>query len=295
MKRILVTGSGSSGSWRIRGEQLGAAIGADVVPRATAVQSYDLAILVKRPPLDLILRLQRLRVPIVWDVVDAWPQPQGNDWPERQCKAWLAERIGLIKPVAIVAATQAMAQDCAAFGVPVHWLPHHARPGLGVNPIRELVTQVGYEGGAQYLGDWRPFLEHACAARGWVFHVEPNAITDLDIVVALRDQRGYAPRVWKSNVKLANAQGSGTPIICNLEAGYLETRSGGEVFADTRDDVLAALEALTPHAERAARARQLLAGARRLEDVAAEYLGWLRELAHNSSMSGPERPAQEQR
>lgn len=284
--KILVTGSGSSGSWRIRGEQLGAAIGADVLPRATAVRGYDLAIVVKRPPLDLIQRLHEARVPIFYDVVDAWPQPQGNDWNEAQCQSWLAERMRLIRPAAIVAATQAMARDCAGFGVPVHWLPHHARPGLGINPIRDRVTKVGYEGGAQYLGDWRPFLERECAARGWVFHMEPNAITDLDIVVALRDQRGYAPRAWKSNVKLANAQGSGTPIICNLEAGYLETASGGEVFADTRAQVLAALDALVPQAERAARSRQLLAGARRIEAVAVEYLGWLGGLRHNVLLTG---------
>ncbi len=281
--KILMTGSGSSGSWKIRGEQLGAAIGADVIPRAIEVKGYDLAILVKRPPLDLIMRLQRPRVPIAYDVVDAWPQPQGNDWIERQCKAWLAERIGIIRPAAIVAATQAMARDCAVFGVPVLWLPHHARPGLGVNPIREQVARVGYDGGPQYIGEWIPVLEEACAARGWSFHVKPDAISELDIVVALRDQKGYGPKAWKSNVKLANAQGSGTPVICNREAGYLETATGGEEWADTKAEVLAALDRLAPAEVRRAVAAKLLSGAPRLEAVAASYRAWLATLVPNAA------------
>ena len=175
-----------------------------------------------------------------------------------------------------------MARDCASFGVPVMCLPHHVRPGLGVNPIRERVTKVGYEGGPQYLGDWRPFLDQACSARGWTFHVEPQTITDLDIIVALRDQRGYAPRNWKSNVKLANAQGSGTPVICNFEAGYVETQSGGEVFADSRAEVLSALDTLTPLAERQDRSRQLRAAAPTLEAVAVRYLDWLRGVAQKA-------------
>lgn len=277
-----MTGSGSSGSWRIRGVELGQAIGADVVPRATEVKGYNLAILVKRPPMDLVLRLQRMRVPIVWDVVDAWPQPVGNDWNERQCKAWLAERIDILKPAAIVAATNWMARDCEVFGMPVLCLPHHAKPSLGINPIRDKVSRVGYEGGPQYIGDWRPFLEQCCAARGWTFHVEPNAITDLDIVVALRDQRGYGPRAWKSNVKLANAQGSGTPVICNSEAGYLETACGAEVFADTKAGVLSAFDRLADLEARQAASREMLAGAPRLADVAGGYRSWLETLAVRS-------------
>lgn len=276
--KILVTGSGSSGSWVIRGQQLGAAIGAVVEPRAVNVKGYDLAVVVKRPPADLVLRLQAARVPVVWDVVDSWPQPAGNTWCERACKEWLVERVAFIKPAAIVAATDAMARDCAVFGVPVLWLPHHVRPGLGVNPIRERVVNVGYEGGAQYLGDWLPVLERACADRGWMFHVKPHSLTDLDIVVALRDQKGYAPRHWKSGVKLSNAQGSGTPIICNREMGYLETATWAEEFADTKEEVLAALDRLAPHAVRVERSARLLGGALRLEAVAAKYMAWLRSL-----------------
>lgn len=276
--KILVTGTGNSGSWIIRGEQLGAAIGATVEPLCVDPRGYDLAILVKRPPMDLILRLQRYHIPIVYDIVDAWPQPQGNDWSERRCKAWLAERIGIIKPAAIVAATRTMAEDCAWAGVPVLDLPHHARPGLVANPVRERVKVVGYEGGGAYIGEWRGQIEAACAARGWEFRHQPLALADIDIVIAMRDQVGYAPRNWKSNVKLANAQGSGTPVICNREAGYLETLCGAERWADTKDELDNALDELTPHAARQRASEMLRKAAFPLEQAAQTYLSWLNTL-----------------
>jgi hypothetical protein len=274
--KILMTGRGTSGSFKIRGEQLGAAIGADVIPRATDVTGYDLAILVKRPPMDLVQRLHHHRIPIVHDIVDAWPQPHGNE-----CKAWLTEQVSTIRPAAIVAATQAMANDCASFGLPVLALPHHARPGLAVNPIRERVLRVGYEGGLNYILAWAPVIVRACAERGWSFVLNPASLADVDIVLALRDQSGYATQHWKSNVKLANAQGSGTPFIGNREAGYLETASGAERWADNAAELVAALDELAPYAVRVA-AQQTLLGAARvlaLDAVAQKYLGWLRSLS----------------
>ena len=49
-KRILITGTGTSGSWKIRGEQLGAAIGAEIMPRAALAncRRADVVVLVKR-------------------------------------------------------------------------------------------------------------------------------------------------------------------------------------------------------------------------------------------------------
>jgi hypothetical protein len=279
--KILMTGRGTSGSFKIRGEQLGAAIGADVVARATDLTGYDLAILVKRPPMDMVLRLHERGIPICWDVVDAWPQPNGNAWRSQQCQAWLAEQVRIIRPAAIVAATDAMAKDCAVFGVPVLWLPHHVRPGLAVNPIREHVARVGYEGGQQYLGTWQAVLERACRVRGWSFEINPLSLAELDIVVALREQHGYATRFWKSGVKAANAQGSGTPIICNREAGYLETASGAERWADSAAELMGALDELAPHAVRVAAQERLLgaAPALALDVVAQKYMTWLRSLS----------------
>lgn len=276
--KLLVTGRPTKGSWPIRGVQLGNAIGAHVEENANSVKGYDAAIIVKRPRADLLERLRQRGVPVIWDIVDAWPQPEGNTWYKDQCEAWLRNEVETVKPKAIVAATEAMAEDCKSFGVPVFSLPHHARPGLKINPIREHVQTVGYEGGPQYLGWWQGAIERACAARGWRFVVNPEHLADLDIVLALRHCQGYAATRWKSGVKLANAQGSGTPCVVNRECGYLETRSGGERWATDENELRQALDYLTPHAARKLVQRTFLDHTLPLEIIAARYLKWLRAL-----------------
>lgn len=272
---VLITGRGTSGSWKIRGEQLGNVLGAAVIPNAIDVALYELAVLVKRPTTDLLQRLHRADVPVIWDVVDAWPQPGGNAWDRARCMEWLADQVKAIRPAGIVAATRAMARDCEGFGMPVLALPHHARPGLRQNPIRPLKV-LGYEGGEQYLGRWLPIIRRQCAARGLQFVINPAEVADVDILLALRDCDGYAPQNWKSNVKLANAQGSGTPVICNREAGYVETASGAERWADDEEELAQAIEALTPTAARRTAAQALRAAAPEIDSVAATYIAWLR-------------------
>lgn len=272
---LLITGKGTSGSWKIRAEQLGRTVGAAVVPNARDVASFDQVVLVKRPTTDLLNRIHRAGVPLIWDQVDPWPQPVGNGWDRARCMEWLADQVKAIRPAGIVAPTQAMARDCEGFGVPVLALPHHARPGLRQNPIRPLKV-LGYEGGQQYLGCWLPIIQSQCAARGLQFVINPAEVADVDILLALRDCNGYAPRHWKSNVKLANAQGSGTPVICNREAGYVETASGAEQWADDEDELAAALDALTPTEARRAAAQTLRAAAPEIDGIAATYQAWLR-------------------
>lgn len=272
---ILITGKGTSGSWKIRAEQLGRTIGATVVSNARDVASFDQIILVKRPTPDLLQRIHRAGVPLIWDQVDPWPQPVGNGWDRERCMKWLAEQVETIRPAGIVAPTEAMAHDCEAFGIPVLALPHHARPGLRQNPIRPLKV-LGYEGGRQYLGRWLPMIQRQCEARGLQFVINPAEVADVDVLLALRDCEGYAPRNWKSNVKLANAQGSGTPVICNREAGYLETASGGEHWADDESEFAAALDVLAPTEVRGSAAKVLRAAAPEIDGIAATYLAWLR-------------------
>jgi hypothetical protein len=132
-------------------------------------------VLVKRPTADLLARLHRAHTPIVWDVVDAFPQPIGNLWSRSECMAWLQQMMSDIKPTAVVAATSAMAADLVSFGVPVLSLPHHARPAQEVNPIRTDVRVVGYEGSVEHLGGWRQRLEIECARRGLRFVDQPGA------------------------------------------------------------------------------------------------------------------------
>lgn len=273
---ILITGSGRSGSFQIRGVQLGKAIGATVLANAIDIAPFDLVVVVKRTPTDLIERIRRADVPLVWDIVDNWPQQGGgNDWSEADALAWLKAQLQWIRPTAVVAATQAMAGDVERLGVRAIALPHHAMPGIERNPIREHVRTVGYIGGPQYMRRWGDVVARECARRGWVWDTDPLSITDLDIVVGLRDQAGYPPRRWKSAVKMSNAQGSGTPFIGSPEAGYLEQSCGVERFVDTPAQLARALDALEPVAERRRCAEWMLAAAPRLPDVAARYAAWL--------------------
>ena len=272
---ILMTGRGTSGSWQIRGVQLGRALGATVMPEARDVAPYDAVVLVKRPPSDLLQRLHAAEVPIIWDVVDSYPQPRGNLWSREQCLAWLRAEVALIQPDGIVAATHEMRYDCKQFGVPTLTLPHHARPGLRRNPIHAEVRTVGYEGGEQYITRWRDHIEHECMRRGWRFEMQPAEMSDVDILVALRDDAGYAPRRWKSGVKLANAQGSGTPIVCCREAGYLENDSGGAQWADNPEQLRVAFDVLEPLAARRNASAKLLAAAPHLQTIAETYHRWL--------------------
>jgi len=269
--KILITGRNRSGSFIIRGEQLGAAIGATVDLKGSS-KGFDLTVVVKRLTPDVLARVSGN---VVVDVVDAWPQPAGNDWDRKQSMAWLRDYVGRVNLVGIVAATQQMAVDCKEFGVPVLCLPHHARPNQEWNAIRDQVHVVGYEGGEQHLGRWKRILERECANRGWRFVVNPIQLADLDIVVALREFTGYPARNWKSNVKLANAQATGTPCILSPERGYLETQSGAEYFVEDHAGLSSALDALTDYKTRAVTSRILHTAAPDLSAIAEQYKAWL--------------------
>lgn len=290
MLRVLVTGSGSSGSWQVRGVQLGHAIGATVCKEASTamIRSHDLVVLVKRPPPPLLRRLHDSGARVVWDVVDAWPQPEGNQWSQAQALEWLHQQVTLIRPLAVVAATQRMADDLRPFASIVLALPHHARPGLRPQPPRDSVTQVGYEGSPKQLGRWREVLEAECRRRGWRFVMNPRSLADVDIVVALRQAEGYPPRHWKSNVKLGNAQACGVPIVCNRECGYLETASGGERWADEEKELAAALDNLTAAPARREAAAKLAHAAPTLDATAARYSSWLQSLLPEGSGRPPD-------
>lgn len=281
MTRVLITGSGKSGSWQIRGVQLGAAIGATVLPDADAktIAAHDVVVLVKRPPTGLIQRLHASGVPMVYDIVDAWPQPAGNSWGYEACIRWMRAQLDIVRPQALVAATRAMAADLTYTRLPVLALPHHARPGLALNPLRHDVSVVGYEGGVAHLGAWQDVVREECQTRGWRFVLNPPSLTDLDIVVALRDRQGYAATHWKSGVKLSNAQASGTPFVGAREAGYLEQAIGNcEKWATSPRSLALAFDELTPLEERERVARWMRTAAPSLPAVAATYLEWLQGL-----------------
>jgi hypothetical protein len=106
----------------------------------------------------------------------------------------------------------------------------------------------------------------------------------VDIVVALRAQLGYAARGWKSNVKLANAQGSGTPAIVGAEGAYFASSCGDEVFVDSPDALDRAIERLRPVAVRRAASAVMLAAAPGLTACAAAYRDFLTSVWHSQQL-----------
>jgi glycosyltransferase involved in cell wall biosynthesis len=225
---------------------------------------------------------------VVWDVVDAWPQPEGNHWSREQALDWLHGQVAAIRPLAVVAATRRMAEDLQPAAATVLALPHHARPGLRPQALRGTVTRLGYEGSRKQLGRWREVLEAECTRRGWAFVMNPTSLADVDIVAALREAEGYPPRHWKSNVKLANAQACGVPIVCNRECGYLETASGGERWADDENELATALDSLTAADARRDAAVRLSSDAPTLEALARRYRAWLESLVPPGAARPPD-------
>lgn len=247
--KILHTGRGTGGSWQCRGVQLG-----DARPKARAgmIAQADAVVLVKRPYAQFVGFVREAGKPWVWDVVDAYPQPECTRWGRSHAIHWFKQQLARLRPDGVIFPTARMQEDCAT-DIPSTVIYHHHRPGIKPNPVRERISVVGYEGDPKYLGRWRGPIEEECARRGWQFLVNPSHLASLDVVFAVRDPdySGYAQYHWKSNVKLANAHGSGTPFIGQPECGYVETQLGGERFVDRPADIPAALDALTYSARRA--------------------------------------------
>jgi hypothetical protein len=270
--KILVTGRGGSGSWIVRGEQIGAALGAVVKPNASLgdMVAADAVLVVKRCTPELLASLDICGRPWVYDVVDAYPQPTCRSWTPFESIAWLRGLIEHLNPNAVVWPNARMREDGGGVGKVIY---HHHRPGLARNPIRERIETVGYEGSARYLDDGlAEAIEAECRRRGARFVINPAQLAELDVVVALRSARwsGYATRHWKSQVKLANAHASGTPFIGAAECGYLEVATGGEQWAETAAEVGAALDALAPRATRLAISERFLASTFHVNRAAAQ-------------------------
>ena len=235
---ILVTGRGSSGSWAIRGQQLGLALGATVKPKATLedCKAADLICVVKRINEPLLDAIRKSGKPWVFDCVDFFPQPTCSTWSRDRAIDWVRKSLSKLKPNAVIWPNQRMMEDCGK-GYAGIVLRHHYRPNIPVNPVRSEIQQICYEGSETYIGGWLKTILNECQRRQWHFRINSGHLADSDIVLAIRDQKfnGYAQRHWKSNVKLANAHGSGTPFIGPCENAYYETASGYEKWVESPD------------------------------------------------------------
>lgn len=283
---ILFTGRGGAGSWTIRAEQIGRALGARVQAMATVedCSRADVIVVVKRIPEQLLERICCSRRPWVYDIVDAYPQPECSGWKKPKAIEWLDTTIERLRPSAVIWPNERMRDDLAN---ELRWwnktaprsavIPHHHRPGLRVNPIRERIARIGYEGASAYIDGWRDAIERQCKRLGAEFVLNPPHLADVDVVLALRDKNhsGYPQRHWKSNVKLANAHGSGTPFIGLPEPGYKETGTGAEQWAENEQELAIALDFLAPQWVRREQSAAFLKAALPVERVAQQYREFL--------------------
>jgi hypothetical protein len=274
--RLLVVGKGgTTGSWRIRGEQLGAAIGAELAQATPDFSNANLVIVVKRTSMVPLIRAAGK--PWVWDIVDAYPQPSGNDWGEQQAVKWLCGELERLQPNAVVFPTTAMLADSDWRG-PALVLPHHAWERYRPCPIREKVETVAYEGAESYLGFWGEAIGKRCKVRGWRFQVNGD-MQQADVGIAMRAQRGWPASRWKSNCKLANLQALGIPAICSRDYGYKEFGSGEEIYAETVEELDFCFDSLGDPVVRAKIGERMRATVITLNAVAAQYKSWLNTLS----------------
>jgi len=268
--KILFVGNGN-GSWKIRGEQLGAALGARVtsVPRAADFVWADVVVLVKHAGAAFAEAVHRARKPLVWDALDFWRQPEENGLDESQARALLQKQIATIRPSLTIGATEAMAAACG--GV---YLPHHSWQGLSPTPARDVVTTVVYEGKRKHLGRWGKAVQSECARRGWAFVINPPDLRVADIIVAFRDGPwdGWMCQQWKSGVKLVNAIAAGRPVATQPSAAASELYPDGS-FIESPEDLSAAFDLWASRSYRQACFERAvaLAPSLTLESVAAKY------------------------
>lgn len=277
--KFLFTGRGTSGSWAIRGAQLGQAMGARVVPMASLEDCRwaDVIVVVKRVHPELLQRIRQSGRPWLYDIVDAYPQPLCGIWGESESRAWLKEHLAALKPDFIIWPNDRMKADASGGGAVIY---HHHRPQIRRNPVRSEIKRIGYEGAPSYIEGWMPAIKRQCERIGAEFVLNPQHLADVDVVLALRDKNhaGYPQRMWKSNVKLANAHGSGTPFIGLPEPGYQETATGCEYWATNCDELGTALDWLESQSAREQVSERFLAAAISIDKVAEQYKSWIEAL-----------------
>jgi hypothetical protein len=242
--RVLVVGSDGHGSFKVRGRQLGDAIGARVTthPNAQDWVWADVVVLVKHAATVWGIHAKRSKKPIVWDVLDIWRQPEDNQVSVERIRQKVFDVRDVVGIKTLIGATRAMADQLG--GV---YLPHHSRPGLAPAPVREGAVTVAYEGQAKYLGSWRGQLEDACAELGMTFVVNPADIREADVIVALRGERwdGDVCRQWKSGVKVVNAVVAGRPMLGQMCAAWDEIVPVGAAMTSAEADLRHGLRAVS--------------------------------------------------
>lgn len=274
--KILITGrSGSSGSFAIRGFQLGKAIGATVKLDANLQDctQHDAVIVVKKVSPQTLQAIRLSGRPFIYDTVDPWPQSQPCTWNQSESIFWLRSHLAQLKPDVAVFGTVQMRQDGGLGGLV---LGHHSWQKYVAHPKtqREQAKVIGYEGSLLHLGKWRKVLEKECKKRNLEFIINGD-MTKVDAAVALRDGISYPAQNWKPATKLVNANALHIPTLCSREAGYEGVATGGEFWIDSEVDVAKALSQLSDPIIYKRACKFAATGIVLLDVIALQYKAWL--------------------
>lgn len=282
--KIGFIGHESKGAWQIRAKQIAPHLGA-VLDSRMSRSNYDLVILIKTPEPKLVTRIKALNIPVIWDVIDFWPQRIDKTLSNHnrdQIMKWVKPFLESVNPKHIITATNKMKNDLESLGYNATTIYHHHRPKIKINPINKELRTIGIEGSMGQYGSWTEKLKTISRKLNLKFITNFTPGDDLlytfDIVIATRGYTGYAPKNWKSNVKMANAHASGTPGIFNDEQGYKETACGHELWADTEEEIIEGIEKLRSYDLRQTIHENFLKNTITLEQVVEQYKSLINNL-----------------
>ena len=223
---------------------------------------------------------------VAYDVVDPWPQKEGNNLGESvtsvgEARAWFQSHIDRVvqavgrAPDIYIFPNAAMWKDMRRIARrSCHVIYHHYDPTFAINPVRREARVLGYAGNRHFIGEWAEMLPRVAAKFGMEFRrVKEPAEADILVLVRGGPHRNFLTTRYKSNVKLANCYGTGTPAVCWPESSYEETAVDGVRFFTDEESLCEAIEQLVPYEERVRVHEEFLAAAPRysLENVARKY------------------------
>ena len=237
--RVCFTGRQTPGAWPIRGHQIAARrrnwYGASEIDDAD-IEKFDVFCFVKRPVARLMKRLHRHGKIIVFDVLDSWAQPDDGlkCLTLQGARDLFRQKWAELPPIhSYIFTNRTMQLHLAPLVRHSTYIYHHYNPAVARNPLRKSVETIGYQGNPNYLGEWREVLEEICRRKGLRFLISPEFdaghFAEIDIGFAGRGgvHDSFLANHYKSNVKLANLYGSGTPCVVSAkEVSYHETDNG---------------------------------------------------------------------
>lgn len=256
--RVCFTSKSSAGAWKIRGEQFASMRSNWVAinrPNRSELMGIDLVCFVKKPSPDVLSLVRELRIPFVLDIVDSWAQP--NDGlavnGAESARNLFAPVWKNIDADAYIFPNRRMERDLGSLVGSRTVIYHHYWPNIPSNPVRETVSTIGYEG-ADYLGEWEDRIRTYCSLRGVRFVINPISYSEMDVVVIVRGgvHGNFLARNYKSNVKVANAFGSGTPAVVHCGEFSAQETDNGDIyfFSDQRRSLERQLDLLVEDFDR---------------------------------------------